>query len=152
MAGLKNLKKTRRIQVIALAFLALALATGLIGYALRDGINYFRSPSQLASDPPRAGEVFRLGGLVETGSLQRGQGEVVSFEITDTNATVAVRFAGILPDLFAEGAGMIALGQMEGETFVATEILAKHDETYMPREVIDALKAQGVYEPPKPGS
>ena len=127
MAGLKNLKKTRRIQVIALAFLALALATGLIGYALRDGINYFRSPSQLASDPPRAGEVFRLGGLVETGSLQRGQGEVVSFEITDTNATVAVRFAGILPDLFAEGAGMIALGQMEGETFVATEILAKHE-------------------------
>ena len=152
MAGLKTLKKTRRIQIIALAFVALALATGLIGYAMRDGINYFRSPSQMATDPPRVDEVFRIGGLVAAGSLQRGQGEVVTFAVTDTNATVPVRYTGILPDLFAEGAGMIALGQMEGETFVATEILAKHDETYMPREVIDALKAQGVYEPLQPGS
>lgn len=152
MAGLKNLKKTRRIQIIALAFVALALATGLIGYAMRDGINYFRSPTQVTTEPPTSGEVFRIGGLVEVGSLQRGQGGTVSFSVTDTNTSVAVRFAGILPDLFAEGSGMIGLGQMQGDTFVATEILAKHDETYMPKEVIEALKAQGVYQDAKPGS
>ena len=90
--------------------------------------------------------------MVETGSLQRGQGDVVTFSVTDTNVTIPVRFSGILPDLFSEGAGMVGLGQMEGDTFVATEILAKHDETYMPKEVIEALKAQGVYEEPKPGS
>ena len=152
MAGLKNLKKTRRIQIIALAFVALALATGLIGYAVRDGINYFRSPTQVTTEPPTSGEVFRIGGLVEAGSLQRGQGGTVSFSVTDTNTSVAVRFAGILPDLFAEGSGMIGLGQMQGDTFVATEILAKHDESYMPKEVIEALKAQGVYQDAKPGT
>ena len=152
MAGLKNLKKTRRIQIIALAFVALALATGLIGYAMGDGINYFRSPTQVTTEPPTPGEVFRIGGLVVAGSLQRGQGGAVSFSVTDTNMSVPVRFAGILPDLFAEGSGMIGLGQMLGDTFVATEILAKHDETYMPKEVIEALKAQGVYQDAKPGS
>ena len=152
MAGLKNLKKTRRIQIIAVAFVALALATGLVGYAMRDGINYFRSPTQVTTEPPSPGEVFRIGGLVEAGSLQRGQGDVVSFSVTDTNKSVPVRFTGILPDLFAEGSGMIGLGQMEGDTFVATEILAKHDETYMPKEVIEALKAQGVYQEAEPGS
>ena len=145
MAGLKSLKKTRRVQIIVLAFAALILATGLIGYAMRDGINYFRSPTQVFSEPPDAGEVFRIGGLVAVGTLQRGQGDTVTFGVTDTNATVPVRFTGILPDLFAEGAGMVGLGRMDGDTFVASEILAKHDETYMPREVIDALKAQGVY-------
>ena len=152
MAGLKNLKKTRRIQIIAAAFVALALATGLVGYAMRDGINYFRSPTQVTTEPPSPGEVFRIGGLVDAGSLQRGQGGVVSFSVTDTNKSVPVRFTGILPDLFAEGSGMIGLGQMEGDTFVATEILAKHDETYMPKEVIEALKAQGVYQEAEPGS
>ena len=147
MAGLKNLKKTRRIQIIVLAFAALALATGLIGYAMRDGINFFRSPTQVSTEPPALNEVFRIGGLVADGSLLRGQGDTVTFAVTDTNATVPVRFSGILPDLFAEGAGMVALGHMEGDTFVATEVLAKHDETYMPKEVIDALKAQGVYKP-----
>ncbi len=146
MAGLRNLRKTRRIQIIALAFAALALASGLIGYAMRDGINYFRSPTQVATDPPRAGEVFRIGGLVAAGSLVRGQGSSVTFSVTDTNATVPLRYDGILPDLFAEGAGMVALGQMQDGTFVATQILAKHDETYMPKEVIDALKEQGVYQ------
>jgi len=145
MAGLKNLKKTRRIQIILLAFGALALSTALIGYAMQDGINYFRSPSQVLSEPPAEGEMFRIGGLVEAGSLIRGQGETVSFAVTDTNVVVPVRFTGILPDLFSEGAGMVALGQMQGDTFVATEVLAKHDETYMPKEVIDALKEQGVY-------
>lgn len=152
MAGLKSLKKTRRIQIIAVAFVALALATGLIGFAMRDGINYFRSPTQVTTEPPTSGEVFRIGGLVEVGSLLRGQGDVVSFSVTDTNASIPVRYAGILPDLFAEGAGMVGLGKMEGDTFVASEILAKHDESYMPKEVVDALKAQGVYKEAEPGS
>ena len=146
MAGMKGLKKTRRIQIVVLAFVALALSTALIGYAMKDGINFFRSPSQIASDPPGVGEVFRVGGLVEVGSLQRGQGETIRFRVTDTSATVEVHFTGILPDLFAEGAGVVALGQMQDQVFVAREILAKHDETYMPKEVIDALKAQGVFQ------
>jgi cytochrome c-type biogenesis protein CcmE len=81
--------------------------------------------------------------------LVRGQGEVVTFTVTDGNAEVPVRFAGVLPDLFDEGQGMIGTGSMEGDTFVATEILAKHDESYMPKEVVDALKEQGVYVDPK---
>ena len=153
MAGLKNLKKTRRIQIILLAFGALILSVGLIGYAMQDGINYFRSPSQVLSEPPALGEVFRIGGLVEAGSLIRGQGDTVTFSVTDTNTVVPVRYTGILPDLFSEGAGMVALGQMQGDTFIASEVLAKHDETYMPKEVIDALKEQGVYnEGTKPAS
>jgi cytochrome c-type biogenesis protein CcmE len=146
--GLKGLKKQRRIQVIALAALALLGATGLVGYAMRDGINFFRSPTQVMEDPPRADETFRIGGLVVEGSIKRGEGTEVAFAVTDTNATVPVRYSGILPDLFAEGQGMIALGKLEGETFVATEVLAKHDETYLPREVVDALKKQGVYKDP----
>ena len=150
MAGLKGLKKQRRIQVILLAFGLLAVSTGLIGYAMRDGINFFRSPSQVVSDPPLPGEVFRIGGLVEKGSLVRGQGETVTFSVTDSNEVVPVSFTGVLPDLFAEGAGVVGTGSMENGTFVASEILAKHDEEYMPKEVVDALKEQGVYvEPPK---
>lgn len=150
MAGLKGLKKQRRVQLIAFAFVLLAVSTALIGYAMRDGINFFRSPSQVLSDPPGAGEVFRIGGLVEKGSLVRGQGETITFKVTDTNQVVPVSFTGVLPDLFTEGAGMVGTGSMQGEIFVATEILAKHDENYMPKEVVDALKAQGVYvEPPK---
>ena len=149
MAGLKGLKKRRRVQLIAFAFVLLAASTALIGYAMRDGINFFRSPSQVLTDPPRAGEVFRIGGLVEKGTLVRGQGETISFAVTDTNHTVPVKFTGVLPDLFAEGAGMVGTGQMEGDTFVASEILAKHDENYMPKEVVDALKAQGVYVAPQ---
>ncbi|MEI6797759.1 MAG: cytochrome c maturation protein CcmE [Pseudomonadota bacterium] len=145
---MKGLKKTRRIQIIIVAFVALALSTALIGYAMKDGINFFRSPAQVASMPPKAGEVFRLGGLVEVGSLLRGQGDVITFKITDTKDTIPVAFKGVLPDLFAEGAGVIAMGQMQDGTFVASEILAKHDEKYMPKEVIDALKAQGVYKAP----
>jgi cytochrome c-type biogenesis protein CcmE len=149
MAGLKGLKKQRRIQVIALAVVALAVSTALIGYAMQDGINFFRSPSQVWQDPPGPNETFRVGGLVVAGSVIRGEGAAVLFEVTDTNETVPVRYAGVLPDLFAEGEGIVALGQMEGGTFVATEVLAKHDETYMPKEVVDALKEQGVYQDPK---
>lgn len=148
MAGLKGLKKQRRVQLILAAFVLLIAATALVGYAMKDGINFFRSPSQVVSDPPRAGEVFRIGGLVEKGSLVRGQGETITFSVTDTNTTVPVRFTGVLPDLFAEGAGMVGTGSMEDGAFVATEILAKHDENYMPSEVVDALKAQGVYVEP----
>ena len=145
---MKSLKKKRRIQIIIAAAVALVLAVVLIGYGFRDGINLYRSPSQMTENPPALGEVFRLGGLVETGTLQRGASETVSFKVTDGGASVPVRFTGVLPDLFAEGQGMIGTGAMEGDTFVATEILAKHDENYMPREVIDSLKEQGVYEDP----
>ncbi|NIZ10291.1 cytochrome c maturation protein CcmE [Pseudooceanicola sp. HF7] len=145
---MKGLKKKRRIQIIVLAFIALALATGLVGYAMRDGINFFRSPSQIMAELPQPGEVFRLGGLVEEGSLVRDSGEVVHFSVTDGGATVPVTYRGILPDLFAEGQGMIGTGSYVDGIFVATEILAKHDESYMPKEVIDALKEQGVYEAP----
>ena len=146
--GLKGLKKQRRIQIIALAVVALIASTALVGYAMRDGINFFRSPSQVMSEPPAPGETFRIGGLVVEGSIIRGEGATVSFAVTDTNATVPVTYTGVLPDLFTEGEGMVALGRMEGDTFVATEVLAKHDETYMPKEVMDALKEQGVYKDP----
>jgi len=145
---MKSLKKKRRIQVIIAASVALILAVGLIGYGFRDGINLYRSPSQMAGNAPEPGEVFRLGGLVEEGSLVRGASETVTFRVTDGGATVPVSFTGVLPDLFGEGQGMIGTGRMEGDTFVASEILAKHDETYMPREVIESLKEQGVYEDP----
>lgn len=145
---MRSLKKTRRIQIILVAFAALVLSTALIGYAMRDGINFFRSPTQVLTDLPPGTETFRLGGLVETGSLVRGQGETVSFRVTDNNLSVPVRYTGVLPDLFAEGQGVVAAGRMEGDTFIATEVLAKHDETYMPKEVIDALKEQGTYVDP----
>jgi cytochrome c-type biogenesis protein CcmE len=148
MAGMKSLKKRRRIQLILLAFTLVGLTTVLVGYAFRDGINFFRSPAQVLSDPPRAGEVFRIGGLVEVGSIVRGQGEVISFKVTDTSVSIPATYKGVLPDLFAEGAGMVGTGSMEGDTFVATEILARHDEEYMPQEVVDALKEQGVYVEP----
>jgi len=128
--------------------IALALSTALIGYAMRDGIAFFRAPTQIVEAPPLPNEVFRLGGLVVEGSIVRGQGTTISFEVTDTNATIPVTYKGILPDLFSEGEGMVGTGSLVDEVFVATEILAKHDETYMPKEVIDALKAQGVYQEP----
>lgn len=148
---MRSLKKKRRVQVIALAFVALAISAVLIGYGFRDGINFFRSPSQILAENPGPDEVFRLGGLVAEGSLVRGEGSEVRFQVTDGGATVAVVYTGILPDLFAEGEGMIGTGRFQDGVFQATEILAKHDETYMPREVIDALKEQGVYQEPNDG-
>ncbi len=145
---MRGLKKTRRIQVLALAAVALVLATGIIGYAMRDGINFFRSPAQVMAEPPTPTEVFRLGGLVEEGTLVRGQGETVTFSVTDGAASVPVAYTGILPDLFEEGQGMVGQGRWTGERFEAIEILAKHDESYMPKEVIDALQEQGVYKAP----
>ncbi|MCE5973925.1 cytochrome c maturation protein CcmE [Sinirhodobacter sp. WL0062] len=145
---MKSLKKKRRIQVLLVAAVALAVSTAMIGYAMRDGINFFRAPAQLAENPPKPGEVFRLGGLVEAGTIKRGEGETVTFSVTDGGASVPVRFTGVLPDLFGENQGMIGTGTMEGDVFVASEILAKHDESYMPKEVVDALKEQGVYQEP----
>ena len=144
---MKNLKKKRRIQVIILTFIALGLSVALIGYGLRDGINYFRSPSQVLQDPPDPSEVFRIGGLVEEGSIIRGGDETVQFVVTDTNARVLVEYKGILPDLFSENQGMIGTGKYINNTFQASEILAKHDEKYMPKEVVDILKEQGVFQP-----
>jgi len=146
MAGLKGLKKQRRIQIVALAVVALISAVAVIWlFVPKDAINFFRSPTEVLATPPAPDEVFRIGGLVVEGSVVRGEGTEVGFAVTDTNATVEVRYAGILPDLFAEGQGIVALGRMDGGVFQATEVLAKHDETYMPKEVVDALKAQGVY-------
>ncbi len=143
-----GLRKKRRVQIIVLAFVALGVSTALIGYAMRDGINFFRSPSQVVEAPPLETEVFRIGGLVEQGSLVRGQGDLVRFHVTDGGASIPVTYAGILPDLFEEGQGMVGQGRYINGTFEAVEILAKHDETYMPKEVVDALKAQGVYQDP----
>ncbi|MGR3837140.1 MAG: cytochrome c maturation protein CcmE [Cognatishimia sp.] len=146
---MKGLKKQRRIQIIALATVALVISTALIGYAMRDGINFFRAPSQVVEEPPSPNEVFRIGGLVEEGSLVRGQGEAVTFRVTDGGASVPVSFVGVLPDLFEENQGMVGQGRYIDGVFQATEILAKHDETYMPKEVVDALKEQGVYKDPE---
>lgn len=148
MQAMKGLKKKRRIQIFVVAAVALTVSTALIGYAMRDGINFFRSPSQVMAEPPRPTEVFRIGGLVEDGSLVRDQGETVTFVVTDGGASVPVAFTGVLPDLFGEGQGMVGTGRYVDGVFQASEILAKHDETYMPKEVVDALKEQGVYQEP----
>ncbi len=145
---MKGLKKKRRIQVILVAVVALVISTGMIGYALRDGINYFKSPSEIVAETPPASQVLRVGGLVEAGSLMRGQGEAITFRITDGGATIDASFTGVLPDLFKEGQGTVATGSYVDGVFLATEILAKHDENYMPKEVVDALKEQGVYQDP----
>ncbi|MFT5868179.1 MAG: cytochrome c-type biogenesis protein CcmE [Paracoccaceae bacterium] len=143
-----GLKKKRRIQIVAMAVVALALSTALIGYSLRDGINFFRPPSEVVSNPPPPYEVFRIGGLVEEGTLVRGQGETITFRVTDGGASVDVAFTGVLPDLFGEGEGMVGTGRYIDGVFEATDILARHDEKYMPAEVIEALQAQGVYREP----
>ncbi|MFU8881887.1 MAG: cytochrome c maturation protein CcmE [Rhodobacterales bacterium] len=143
-----GLKKKRRIQVVALAAVALMISTALIGYAMRDGINFFRAPSEIIAEPPGPNEVFRIGGLVVEGSIVRGESEQIRFSVTDGGATVPVVYTGVLPDLFSENEGMVGTGRYIDGVFVASEILAKHDETYMPAEVIDALKKQGIYQEP----
>tara|TARA_B100000963_G_scaffold30598_1_gene22708 strand:- start:171 stop:614 length:444 start_codon:yes stop_codon:yes gene_type:complete len=142
---MKSLKKQRRIQVIVITIIALVLSTVLIGYAMRDGINFFRSPSEVLQQRPDKNETFRIGGLVQEGSLLRGSGAVINFIVTDGNNSVLVEYSGILPDLFAEGQGMIATGNFVDGKFIASEILAKHDENYMPKEIVNTLKDQGLY-------
>ncbi len=142
MAGLR---KRRRVQLVVGGLVLLGASAALVGYAMQDGIEFFRAPSEIARSVPAPQERFRLGGLVEVGSLVRGQGETVSFRVTDGGAAVDVSYTGVLPDLFREGQGVIATGRLQGGVFEAAEILAKHDEAYMPREVADALKEQGVF-------
>ena len=148
MGYYEEFKKKRRDQIVSIAFVALAVATILIGFAMKDGINFFKSPTQVIEVTPNPNEVFRIGGLVEEGTLLRGVGETISFYVTDGNESVSVKFTGLLPDLFEENQGMVATGKYIDGIFYASEILAKHDETYMPSEVIDALKEQGVYQEP----
>ena len=144
---MKSLKKTRRIQIIGISFVALALATGIIGYAMRDGINFFRSPTEVVAEPPSESELFRIGGMVQQGSVVRGAGTEVTFVVTDCFTAVPVTYVGILPDLFEEGQGMVGQGRMVKGTFEAVEILAKHDENYMPAEVANMNEAQNFCEP-----
>ena len=145
---MKGLKKQRRIQVIALATVAMVAAFAAFYIAAPDALQFFRSPSEVAEAPPPPNEVFRIGGLVEEGTLVRGQGETITFSVTDGGASIPVAFTGVLPDLFGEGEGMVGTGKYIDGVFQASEILARHDETYMPAEVIDALKEQGVYQEP----
>ena len=146
---MKGLKKRRRVQLAAICAASLLAATGLIGYGMRDGIAYFRSPSQVLHDVPAATETFRIGGLVEHDSVVFDDRDGVRFSLTDGAASIGVSYAGILPDLFAEGQGAIALGKYAEGTFTATEILAKHDEKYLPKEVAEALKEAGVFRGPQ---
>lgn len=140
-----GLKKRRRVQLIVIAIFFIIVATVLIGFAFKDGIEFFRSPTQVMSEKIDPTEVFRIGGLVKEETLQRN-GDNVSFVVTDTANDVPVTFIGILPDLFSEGTGMIATGRLISGKFEATEILAKHDENYLPKEVADALKEQGFFQ------
>jgi cytochrome c-type biogenesis protein CcmE len=140
-----GLKKRRRVQLIIIACIFLLSASILIGFAFKDGIEFFRSPTQVLSEKINESEVFRIGGLVKEGTLIRN-GDNVSFIVTDLVNDVPVIFNGILPDLFSEGTSMIATGTLNEGKFQAVEILAKHDENYMPKEVADALKEQGIFQ------
>ena len=141
---MKHTKKARRIRMLALGAVLLAAAAGLFGFLAQDAIAFFKSPSELVAQSFREDQLLRVGGLVVDGTHSQ-EGTVHSFEVTDGGATVPVRYQGVLPDLFREGQGIVAEGYWRGGTFHASSVLAKHDENYMPREVADALRAQGVY-------
>jgi cytochrome c-type biogenesis protein CcmE len=138
-------RKHRRLTLLLLSLGALGIAAVLVLNAFEDSLLYFKSPSQLVEDPITAGKRFRLGGLVEENSVERA-GVELRFRVTDNGSAtpVPVTYTGIVPDLFRPGQGVIAIGALDDSgMFKATEILAKHDETYMPKEVADALKASG---------
>ena len=138
-------RKQSRATLIAAAVATLGLALGLVLFALRETITYFKTPSDIAAAPLAPNQRFRLGGLVAQGSLKRGQGTEVEFAVTDTLKSIPVVFRGVLPDLFREGQGIVAEGRLEADgRFRADNVLAKHDETYMPPEVAKALKEKGV--------
>jgi cytochrome c-type biogenesis protein CcmE len=140
-------RKQRRLTLIGLAGAVLAIAAGLVLYAMTDRIVFFNSPSDFAAHPSPPGTRLRLGGLVAEGSVVKGDDGRVTFTVTDGAATVPVTYKGILPDLFREGQGVVTDGVVGTDgVFAADSVLAKHDEKYMPREVVDALKAQGVWE------
>ena len=139
-----NAKKKRRLAFAAALIVAGAGAAVLIVSALKDNVLYFRSPTDVADKVVREGVAFRLGGLVEKGSLHHRAGAQVSFTVTDGKSAVPVSYNGVLPALFREGQGVVALGSVgNGGTFEATEVLAKHDEKYMPPEVVESLKRSG---------
>lgn len=126
------------------ALVVLAIAAGLVLNALRDSIVFFSTPQMVAGKQIPVGKRFRLGGMVEQGSLVRGDNLAVSFKVSDGGATLPVTYKGILPDLFREGQGVVAEGALDASgVFKADTVLAKHDENYMPKEVADALKKQG---------
>jgi cytochrome c-type biogenesis protein CcmE len=138
-------RRGRRLSLIASALAVLALAAFLMLFALRDSIVFFKSPSELAA--VGTGMRLRIGGLVKEGSVRRPEPELATFTITDRSNDVAVSYHGALPDLFREGQGVVAEGVLERPGFLrADTVLAKHDERYMPREVVDALKKQGVWQ------
>lgn len=138
-------RKQRRGVLIGAGMAVLSLAAILVMFAFRSSIVFFHTPSDIADSKVTPGQRFRLGGLVEKGSVVRGAGQDVKFTVTDTLKSVPVSFSGILPDLFREGQGVVAEGRIEPDGhFAADSVLAKHDETYMPPEVARALKEKGV--------
>ena len=137
-------RKQRRLTLIGAAGCVLAIALGLVLYAMNDTIVFFNSPADIQAKSVPPGTRIRLGGLVKEGSVQRGAGQQITFEVMDAQAAIQVNYKGLLPDLFREGQGIVAEGILESPTaFRADSVLAKHDENYMPREVADALKKQG---------
>jgi cytochrome c-type biogenesis protein CcmE len=137
--------KRRRLYFVVAGMLLLGVAAALVLYAMNDTLVFFYSPSELAAKQIPAGRTLRVGGLVETGSVARdADGATIHFRVTDTAQAVPVTYKGILPDLFREGQGVVAEGTMGPDgVFVASEVLAKHDENYMPKEVVEALKKSG---------
>lgn len=139
-----NPKRKQRLVIIIGGLIAVGLATGLAMYAMQDNMNYFYRPTQIANGEAPMDTRIRVGGLVVKGSLARGEGLSVTFDITDNVKTIKVHYNGILPDLFREGQGIIANGKLVGANLVeADEVLAKHDEKYMPPEVKQAIEAAG---------
>jgi cytochrome c-type biogenesis protein CcmE len=140
-------RKQRRLTIIGSCGAVLAVAAALVLFAMRESIVFFHGPSEVIDKSIQAGTRFRLGGLVREGSVAR-EGQTVTFEVTDMNKQVRVSYTGILPDLFREGQGVVTEGVLQpGGLFKADSVLARHDENYMPREVADALKKQGQWQP-----
>jgi len=140
-------RKTRRLYFLIAGALAVAAGAGLMLTAFEEAIVFFYSPSELLTRTPASDQRLRLGGLVADGSVKK-KGELVTFAVTDLENTISVSYLGILPDLFREGQGVIAEGQLAPDGhFVAFEVLAKHDENYMPPEVAEAIKASGQWKP-----
>jgi cytochrome c-type biogenesis protein CcmE len=140
-------RKQKRLSLIAAAGAVLAIAAGLILFALSDKIVFFYTPSDMTKQRIAAGTRVRIGGLIEMGSVKRDAAMNVEFRITDTEKTLTVHYKGLLPDLFREGQGVVAEGVYQGSDMVlADTVLAKHDENYMPKDVADALKKKGVWQ------
>jgi cytochrome c-type biogenesis protein CcmE len=141
-------RKQKRLSVIAGALVFLGAATGLTLFALGQKASYFYMPADLTTASIAPGQRIRLGGLVEKGTIMRGQGTEVAFAVTDNEKSVKVSYTGILPDLFREEQGVITEGTFGPDgVFVADSVLAKHDESYMPRDVAESLKEKGVWQP-----